>query len=53
MEERKPAAVFLVTTCVPEIIGDDFDAAADILTEDKKIKKVVDKIKRTVYTNIR
>ena len=33
MEERKPDAVFLVTTCVPEIIGDDFDAAADILTE--------------------
>lgn len=33
MDERKPAAVFLVTTCVPEIIGDDFDAAADMLTE--------------------
>ncbi len=33
MEERKPEAVFLVTTCVPEIIGDDFDAIAEILTE--------------------
>jgi len=33
MAERRPEAVFLVTTCVPEIIGDDFDAAADALSE--------------------
>ncbi|MBR3293515.1 MAG: hypothetical protein IKI69_03715 [Oscillospiraceae bacterium] len=33
MEERCPEAVFLVTTCVPEIIGDDFDAAAAALSE--------------------
>ena len=26
METEKPEAVFIVTTCVPEIIGDDFDA---------------------------
>ncbi|MBR4145866.1 MAG: nitrogenase component 1 [Lachnospiraceae bacterium] len=33
LAERSPQAVFLVTTCVPEIIGDDFDAVADALTE--------------------
>lgn len=33
MEEYKPQAVFLVTTCVVEIIGDDMDAAADALTQ--------------------
>lgn len=32
MEEYRPSAVSLVTTCVVEIIGDDFDAAADALT---------------------
>lgn len=32
MEEEKPEAVFIVTTCVPEIIGDDFDAVADAMT---------------------
>lgn len=32
MEEATPEAVFLVTTCVPEIIGDDFDAIADGLS---------------------
>lgn len=34
MEDYKPSAVFLVTTCVVEIIGDDFDAVADALTEE-------------------
>ncbi len=29
MQEYHPSAVFLVTTCVVEIIGDDFDAAAE------------------------
>jgi len=33
LEEVTPEAVFLVTTCVPEIIGDDFDAIADSLSE--------------------
>ncbi len=32
LEEETPEAVFIVTTCVPEIIGDDFDAAADALS---------------------
>lgn len=32
VEEYHPSTVFLVTTCVVEIIGDDFDAAADKLT---------------------
>ena len=32
MSEEKPEAVFIVTTCVPEIIGDDFDAVADEMT---------------------
>lgn len=32
VDEYHPAAVFLVTTCVVEIIGDDFDAVADALT---------------------
>lgn len=34
LEDYKPSAVFLVTTCVVEIIGDDFDAVADTLTEE-------------------
>lgn len=29
VQEYHPSAVFLVTTCVVEIIGDDFDAAAE------------------------
>lgn len=33
LEETRPSAVFLVTTCVVEIIGDDFDAAAQALSE--------------------
>ena len=33
MEEYHPQAVFLVTTCVVEVIGDDFDAVAAALTE--------------------
>ena len=33
MDEYHPGAVFLVTTCVVEIIGDDFDATVDSLTE--------------------
>lgn len=32
MDEYRPACVFLVTTCVIEIIGDDFDALAATLT---------------------
>ncbi len=32
MEESEPEAVFIVTTCVPEIIGDDFDALAEELS---------------------
>lgn len=32
VHEYAPSAVFLVTTCVVEIIGDDFDALADALT---------------------
>lgn len=32
-EEFKPKAVFLVTTCVVEIIGDDVDSLADALGE--------------------
>ncbi|MCD7948362.1 MAG: nitrogenase component 1 [Oscillospiraceae bacterium] len=31
MEESAPSAVFLVTTCVPEITGDDVDALAETL----------------------
>lgn len=34
VDEYHPGAVFLVTTCVVEIIGDDFDAVADALTEE-------------------
>jgi len=37
MEEAAPKAVYLVTTCVPEIIGDDFDAIAEGLSEKYKI----------------
>lgn len=37
MEEYKPSCVFLVTTCVIEIIGDDFDALADNLTAEYDI----------------
>ncbi len=33
MEEYNPEAVFLTTTCVVEIIGDDMDMIADSLTE--------------------
>ncbi|MGL6200290.1 MAG: nitrogenase component 1 [Lachnospiraceae bacterium] len=33
MQEYKPKAVFLVTTCVPEVTGDDIDALADSLSE--------------------
>ena len=33
MRECKPDAVYIVTTCVPEIIGDDFDAVAYSLQE--------------------
>lgn len=33
MEEVTPETVYIVTTCVPEIIGDDFDAIADELSE--------------------
>ena len=32
--DYKPGCVFLVTTCVVEIIGDDFDALADSLTQE-------------------
>nr|HML48944.1 nitrogenase component 1 [Clostridia bacterium] len=32
-EEYKPKAVFLVTTCVIEVIGDDVDSLADALAE--------------------
>lgn len=32
MEEYQPACVFLVTTCVVEIIGDDYDAIAEELS---------------------
>lgn len=32
MAEAKPQGVFLVTTCVIEIIGDDYDALAESLT---------------------
>lgn len=37
MEEYKPKAVFLVTTCVVEVIGDDADAFADELSEQYQI----------------
>ncbi|OON98330.1 MAG: hypothetical protein ATN36_00035 [Epulopiscium sp. Nele67-Bin005] len=33
IKEYSPTCVFLVTTCVIEIIGDDFDSIADQLTE--------------------
>ena len=33
MEEYQPPAVFLVTTCVVEIIGDDMDAMAQMYTK--------------------
>lgn len=32
-EEYHPEAVFLVTTCVPEITGDDVESMADVLEE--------------------
>lgn len=34
MEEYSPKAVYLVSTCVVEIIGDDIDSMADMLTEE-------------------
>ncbi len=37
MSEYKPSCVFLVTTCVVEIIGDDMDSLADKLTENYNI----------------
>ncbi len=37
MEEYKPSCLFLVTTCVIEIIGDDFDSLADSLSEEFNI----------------
>ena len=37
LSEVTPEAVYIVTTCVPEIIGDDFDAIADNLAEQYKI----------------
>ena len=37
LSEVTPEAVYIVTTCVPEIIGDDFDAIADNLSEQYKI----------------
>jgi len=33
MGEYDPKAVFIVSTCVPEIIGDDFDAVAEEMSE--------------------
>lgn len=32
IRERSPQAVFIVSTCVPEIIGDDFDSEAQALS---------------------
>ncbi len=37
IEEYSPQAVYLVSTCVVEIIGDDIDAIADIFTEQYQI----------------
>ncbi len=37
VEEYRPKAVFLVTTCVVEVIGDDADALADGLSETYQI----------------
>ena len=37
VEEYHPKAVYLVTTCVPELIGDDMDAIADGLTDEYDI----------------
>lgn len=37
MEEYKPECIFLVTTCVIEIIGDDYDAIAEELSEEYDI----------------
>lgn len=37
IDEYEPSCVFLVTTCVIEIIGDDFDALADNLTDEYNI----------------
>ncbi len=37
IEEYSPKAVYLVSTCVVEIIGDDIDAIADIFTEQYQI----------------
>ncbi len=33
VEEQQPSCVFLISTCVIEIIGDDFDALAEKLTK--------------------
>lgn len=41
MDEYSPEAVFIVTTCVPEIIGDDFDALAFELTESFGIRVMI------------
>lgn len=37
LKEYKPSCVFLVTTCVVEIIGDDFDALADNLAAEYRL----------------
>ncbi len=37
LEEYKPSCVFLISTCLIEIIGDDFDALADQLTKKYKL----------------
>lgn len=37
LEEYKPKSLFLVTTCVVEIIGDDFNSLAEELSEKFKI----------------
>lgn len=37
MEEYNPECVFLVTTCIIEIIGDDYDAIAEELSEQYNI----------------
>ena len=33
-QERKPSAIFLVTTCVVEITGDDVDSIGDVLSDE-------------------
>ena len=33
-QERKPSAIFLVTTCVVEITGDDVDSVGDVLSDE-------------------